>query len=94
MVHAWPVSVQMPAATAPTTVSGCEKTAAPTRVVREKRLGLLISWLFGLLNREVTIAKKAPNNPLKEEPPLFRLVDFFVTWVNEIMDGARHSVIR
>ena len=57
-------------------------------------LGLLLSWLIGLLNREVTIAKKAPNNPLKEEPPLFRLVDFFVTWVNDIMEGARHTVIR
>ena len=57
-------------------------------------LGLLLSWIMSLVNREVTDAKKAPNAPLKSEPPLFRLVDFFVTWVNDIIDGARHSVMR
>src|SRR5262249_54552224 len=48
-------------------------------------LGLILSWIMGLLTREVAVAKKAPNNPLQEEPPMFRLIDFFVTWVNDIM---------
>jgi hypothetical protein len=57
-------------------------------------MAIVLALVYNSVNREVNEAKVAPNNPAKTEPLLFRLIDFFVTWVQEILDGTKRSVIR
>jgi hypothetical protein len=53
-------------------------------------IGLLMSWL----TREVEVAKKSPNNPPPIQPKLFRIINFFMAWVNDILEGTRRSIMR
>jgi hypothetical protein len=57
-------------------------------------MAVVLALVYNAVNREVNEAKVAPNNPPKTEPLLFRLIDFFVTWVQEILDGTKRSVSR
>jgi hypothetical protein len=63
-------------------------------------LGLLggmsvgLALLFNALSKQVNEVKKEPNSPPTEEPALFRLIDFFVTWINDILEGTKRSVTR
>ncbi len=56
--------------------------------------GLILALIFNLLSRGVAEAKQSPPNPPATEPPLFRLIDFVVTWLNDALDGMRRSVTR
>lgn len=53
-----------------------------------------IALLVSVVNREVEVAKKSPNNPPPVPPFFFRLIDFFVSWVNDIVEGTRKSITR
>jgi hypothetical protein len=53
-------------------------------------LGLVMSWL----TREVEVAKKSPDNPPPQNPTLFRLIDFVLSWINDIIEGTRRSLTR
>jgi hypothetical protein len=53
-----------------------------------------LALLFNALNKQVNEVKKEPNSPPQNEPALFRLIDFFVTWVNDILEGTKNSVTR
>ncbi|MEP7288246.1 MAG: hypothetical protein ABI947_21045 [Chloroflexota bacterium] len=57
-------------------------------------LSIVIALAMNALGNEVQVVKKTPDEPLATEPPLFRLIDFFVSWVKEILDGTKRSVIR
>jgi hypothetical protein len=57
-------------------------------------LAVLIALIMGRLSHEVLVAKQEPPSPPQEEPPLFRLIDFFVTWINDILEGTKHTVER
>jgi flagellar basal body-associated protein FliL len=58
--------------------------------------GLAVVLALGMnkLSAQVQEAKKMPADPPKEEPLLFRLIDFFVSWVGDILDSTRRSVQR
>jgi hypothetical protein len=58
--------------------------------------GLAVVLALGMnkLSAQVQEAKKAPADPPKTEPLLFRLIDFFVSWVGDILEGTRRSVQR
>jgi len=55
---------------------------------------LIMALLMNALSHNVQEAKASPDNPPKTEPPLFRLIDFFVSWINDILEGTKHSVQR
>ncbi len=57
-------------------------------------LAVVLALLMNVLSVQVNAAKKAPNEPPVEEPKLFRLIDFFVSWLNDMMEGMRRSVTR
>ncbi len=57
-------------------------------------LAIIIALLMNALSKQVQEVKAAPNEPPKEEPLLFRLIDFFVTWVGDILAWTRRSVQR
>jgi hypothetical protein len=57
-------------------------------------LAVVIALLMNVLSVQVSAAKKAPPEPPTEEPTLFHLIDFFVSWVNDLMEGMRHWVTR
>lgn len=57
-------------------------------------MAVVLALIFNAVNREVNAAKASPDNPAKTEPLLFRLIDFFVTWVQEILDGTKRSILR
>src|SRR5712692_7576465 len=57
-------------------------------------LALILGLVMGALGTQVEKAKKSPDSPPVEEPPLFRLIDFFISWVNDLLEGLRHSVSR
>jgi len=57
-------------------------------------LALGLALLMNSLSRQVEVAKKAPANPAKTEPTVFRLIDFFVSWIGDILEGTKHSMNR
>jgi len=57
-------------------------------------LSVIIALLMNALTKQVQEVKAAPNNPPKEEPLLFRLINFFLTWVGDILAWTRRSVQR
>ncbi len=57
-------------------------------------LSIVLALVVNKLSGDVNAAKKAPNNPPQKEPALFRLIDFFVSWLNDLLEGAKHSVTR
>lgn len=57
-------------------------------------LALVTGLLMGALGNQVEKAKKSPDAPPVEEPPMFRLIDFFISWVNDLFEGLRQSVSR
>ncbi len=57
-------------------------------------MAIALALIVNALSREVQVAKQSPPEPPQEEPPLFRLIDFFVTWINDILEGTKHTVER
>jgi hypothetical protein len=57
-------------------------------------MAVVLALVYNKVNHEVIAAKASPDDPPKTEPTLFRLIDFFVTWVQEILDGTKRSVSR
>jgi hypothetical protein len=57
-------------------------------------LAVVIALIMGRLGHEVQVAKQSPPEPPQEEPPLFRLIDFFVTWINDILESTKRTVER
>jgi hypothetical protein len=57
-------------------------------------LAVVIALIMNAVSRNVEEAKASPDNPPQTEPPLFRLIDFFVTWVHDILEGTKRSVQR
>jgi len=53
-----------------------------------------LELVFNALSKQVNQVKKEPNSPPQQEPALFRLIDFFVTWINDILEGTKRSVTR
>jgi hypothetical protein len=57
-------------------------------------LAIVIALIFIALNRGVNEAKLAPANPPTEEPKLFKLASFFMTWIDDILASLKRSVVR
>jgi len=57
-------------------------------------LAIVLGLLMGALGNQVETVKKLPDQPPVEEPQLFRLIDFFISWVNDLFEGLRQSVSR
>jgi hypothetical protein len=57
-------------------------------------LALGLALLMNSLSQQVEVAKKAAANPPKTEPTAFRLIDFFVSWIADILEGTKHSMNR
>jgi len=53
---------------------------------------LVLTLLMNALGGQVQKAKKSPDEPPKEENGLFRLIDFFVTWIRDILSGTEQSI--
>lgn len=53
-----------------------------------------LALLIRTINSQVTKAKAAPAEPLKQQPPLFRLLNFFLSWLADILGGLGGSVQR
>jgi hypothetical protein len=53
-----------------------------------------LALLMNALSGQVDKAKATPDSPLETEPPAFRLIDFFLSWVNDILEGAKDSISR
>ena len=57
-------------------------------------LAVILALIFGALSNNVDKAKKSAPEPLKTEPPLLRLIDFYVSWVGDILEGTRRTISR
>ncbi len=57
-------------------------------------LAIGLALMMNALSAQVEKAKQSPDTPLAEEPPTFRLIDFFLTWVNDILQGTKDSISR
>ncbi|HVO41175.1 MAG TPA: hypothetical protein VMT34_01070, partial [Aggregatilineales bacterium] len=57
-------------------------------------MGLLLALLMNWLSAEVKVAKTMPDSPPQHEPLLFRLIDFFLGWVGDMLETTRKSVLR
>jgi hypothetical protein len=55
---------------------------------------ILLALVMNVLSQQVQVAKKSPPEPAQTEPKLFQLIDFFLTWVDDILEGTKHSVLR
>ncbi len=53
---------------------------------------LVLSLIMNALGNQVQKAKKSPDEPAQKEPGVFRLIDFFVTWVKDIISGTEQSI--
>jgi hypothetical protein len=55
---------------------------------------IVLALIMNALAPRVIEAKQAPPEPPKTEPALFRLIDFYVSWVGDILEGTRRSISR
>ncbi len=55
---------------------------------------IVLALIMNTLSREVVEAKQAPPEPPQKEPPLFRLINFFVTWIDDILEGTKRTISR
>jgi hypothetical protein len=57
-------------------------------------LAVLLALGVNLLNRQVNAAKKEPKAPVEKLPNVFRLFDFAVSWLADILGGLRRILSR
>lgn len=64
-------------------------------------MAIVMALLVNGLSDQVEVAKKLPNGAEPPDSPLvrltnwsFRLIEFFLKWVDDILEGAKHSVER
>jgi hypothetical protein len=57
-------------------------------------LAVLLALGVNLLNRQVNTAKKEPKAPVEKLPNVFRLFDFAVSWLADILGGLRRILSR
>jgi hypothetical protein len=57
-------------------------------------LAVLLALGVNLLNRQVNAAKKEPKAPVEKLPDTFRLLDFAVSWLADILGGLRRLLSR
>lgn len=55
---------------------------------------VILALIMNALAPRVVEAKQAPPQPPKTEPALFRLIDFYVSWIGDILEGTRRSISR
>ncbi|GEM_PF-6870786 len=55
---------------------------------------VVLALIMNALAPRVVEAKQSPPEPPKTEPALFRLIDFYVSWIGDILEGTRRSISR